>query len=336
MDHPFRTSNALFTLLVVAILLSAPGTPATAGEDMTLRINDAMAVPGERVAVVMRTYASRGVGQGQICLNVRNANRGGNGPLVNLEEAVVFSEHGDAVVDMVFDGPGQAAMIEFSSASGTVNWLDGAMAVLFFRLDGALLPGEFFTLDLDPAATFLIDAVGQNIPLDLRRGQLLVRAPGEPLVVGADGDAVNAGQVAALGVATSQTLPLSLGQVTLLWDPAAASGPPVVTMDPRHGNTTYSVDLSVPGRAHVVFSSPDGSLNEVPGQIVSVDLPTAADAPPSSLVTLDPDLTYLVDASDTPLQLDLVADMLQIRLPGMVFADGFELGNLDEWPVVVP
>ena len=144
-NMPAVPTKTLGLFLAIVVLLVIPSTPASAGDEMTLRINDAMAVPGERMAVVLRTYASRGVGQGQICLNVRNANRGGSGPLVELEGALVFSEHGDAVVDMHFDGPAQMAMVEFSSATAGINWLDGAMAVFFFRTDGTLTPGELFT-----------------------------------------------------------------------------------------------------------------------------------------------------------------------------------------------
>jgi hypothetical protein len=333
--YRFWSQGLKVVALIAAVLAIAPGSPAAAGEPLTLRINDAMAVPGARMALVLRTYAPRGVGQGQICLNVRS--RGpGNSPLVALEGAAVFSQEDDAEVDMAFDGPAQMAMVAFSSASGTINWADGALAVFFFRLDGALAPGQTFIIDLDPAGTFLIDAEKQNIPLDLRGGDLTVRAPGAPMVVAAEGDNVTAGSVAALGVETSQLLPLRLGQVALRWDPAAASGPPVVTMDPRHGAADYTVDLTVPGRALVAFLSPDGSLNEVPGKIVSVDLPTASNAPPSSLVTLDPVLTYIVDASGLPLQVELIADLLEIRVQSLVFADGFESGGIDEWPIAVP
>ena len=135
---------------------------------------------------------------------------------------------------------------------------------------------------------------------------------------------------------TSQVLPLSLGQLVLRWDPAAAAGPPVVTMDPRHGDADFTVDLSVPGRAFVTFSSPDGSLNEVPGKLLSVDLPIDGGAPPYSLVFPDPDLTYLIDTDSTPLQHELIPDLLHVQLPGLVFAAGFELGGLEEWPSAMP
>ena len=123
--------------------------------------------------------------------------------------------------------------------------------------------------------------------------------------------------------------------MALHWDPAVAAGPPAVTMDSRHGLAFFSVDLTVPGRAVVTFSSPDGSLNEVPGKIVSIDLPTAAGAPPgsSSAVTLDPALTHLEDPGGSPIPVTLIADFLELGPASAIFADGFESGDLGAWTV---
>ena len=333
MDKPRQ--RTIVCLLALTLTLLGPGS-ATAGDlDLTLRINDAMATPGERVAVVLRTYAPRGVGQGQIC-RAAQANRGpGAGPRLDLEEVVVFSEQDDATVVETFDGTAQTAVIEFASPSATINWADGPLAVLFFRLDASLQPGQEFELMLDLADTFLVDAFDQSIPLELRGGVLTVRDPGAPYELAAEGDEILPGDVAALGVDTSELFPIGSGQVALRWDPAVAAGPPVVSMDPRHGDASFSVDLSEPGRALVSFSSPDGSLNEVAGKIIGVDLPTAAGAPAvASALTLDPVLTFLEDPGDSPIPIALVADVLDLR--GPIFADGFESGDLDEWTAAVP
>lgn len=322
--------------IVIAAAWAFLAAPALAQEPLTLRINDAEGAPGGVAAVVLRTYAPRGVGQGQICFTANEA-RGGSAPFVALEEVVVFSEAGDAEVVHAFDDQAQMALIEFASASASINWADGPLAVLFFRLDPALDPGQTFALGLDLAGTFLIDAGGQNIPLEPRGGVLTLRAPGAPYELAAEGDSLISGNVAALGVDTSEAFAIGGGRVALLWDPAFASGPPEVSMDPRHGNAVFSVDLTVPGRALVTFDSPDGSLNEVPGKIVSVDLPTDVAMPPgSSPLTLDPDLTYLQDPAGAPLPIALIADVLVIELPGTIFTDGFESGGLGAWSAVVP
>ena len=330
-DRQRRIGVAILALTVAALAV-APNE-LLAGDAMTLRISDTMAEPGDRVAVVLRTYAPRGISQGQICFAARNSRGPGGTPFVALEEAVVFSELGDAEVVQVFDGPAQMALIEFTSLSATVNWADGPLAVLFFRLDPGLQPGWAFALDLDLAETFLIDAQGQSVPLEPRGGVLTVRAPGAPYELAAEGDNVAGGAVAALGVDTSEVFAIGGGQMALRWDPAVAAGPPAVSMDPRHGHAVFDVDLDLPGRALVTFTSPDGSLNEVPGKIVSIDLPIAASAPPGSSypVTLDPLLTRLRDPGGSPIPIALIADVLELELAGPIFADGFESGDTASW-----
>lgn len=329
-----RTSVTILALIIGACII-APGKLEAGGETMTLRINDTTAEAGDRVAVVLRTYAPRGVGRGQICLRANPNARGGGGPLLALEEVVVFSELGDAEVVQTFDGPSQVALIEFSSLSATINWTDGAMAVFFFRLDGALQPGQNFDLELDLAETFLIDAEEQSIQLRLRGGELTVRDPSAPHELAAEGDDVVAGEIANLGVETAGIFAIGSGQVALRWDPATAAGSPVVSMDPRHGVAFFSVDLAEPGLALVTFDSPDGSLNEIPGTIVSVDLPTAGGAPPASPVTLDPLLTHLEDPAGSPIPIMLIADVLEIEFSGTIFTDGFESGDVGEWTTAV-
>lgn len=330
-----RQQKVFLTILAVAWMASFTPSELSAGDqEMTLRINDAAAEAGDRVAVVLRTYAPRGVGQGQICLSADQARGAGGGPLLDLEEVVVFSEQGDAVVVETFDGPAQMALIEFSSLSATINWADGPLAVLFFRLDSSLQPGQEFALELDLADTFLVDGEGRDILLEPRGGVLTVRAPGAPHELAAEGDELIPGGIAALGVETAENFSIGSGQVALTWDPAVAAGPPVVSMDPRHGDASFSIDLTVPGRVLVTFDSPDGSLNEVPGEIVSVDLPTVAGAPPFSPVTLDPLLTHLEAPGGMTIPITLIADVLD--LAGTIFTDGFEDGDTEAWSQTTP
>src|SRR5829696_5211925 len=58
-----RTVLVLSTLLLGALALPRD---ASAADKLALRTNDAEGVPGGVVAVVVRTYASRAIGQGQI------------------------------------------------------------------------------------------------------------------------------------------------------------------------------------------------------------------------------------------------------------------------------
>lgn len=63
-----RRTLALTVGVLTAVTGLALASPALAGSDLTLRVNDVKAAPGSLVAVEVRTYAPRGVGQGQICL----------------------------------------------------------------------------------------------------------------------------------------------------------------------------------------------------------------------------------------------------------------------------
>jgi len=78
-----RTVPRTLTVLALLILPWMVATsPATAGSDLTLRVNDVKAAPGELIAVEVRTYAPRGVGQGQICLRAASRlNSSGSGSL---------------------------------------------------------------------------------------------------------------------------------------------------------------------------------------------------------------------------------------------------------------
>ena len=321
-------------------ILSGPGALFAGGEAMTLRINDATTRPGARVAVVLRTYAPRGISQGQVCFRSSAARPQGEapaGPFRSLDEVVVFSQTGDAEVVQTFDGVTQTALIEFQSASATINWADGPLAVLFFHLTPLVAPGDEFDLILDLANSFLFDAEGQVIPIEPRAGLLTVLAQGVPSELSAEGDSVPAGSVAALGVETSELFAVGSGRVALSYDPDFVSGTPAVTMDPRHGAAFFSVDDLTPGRVVVSFSSPDGSLNSVPGALVSIALPTSAGLPPGSQsgVTLDPTLTHLEDPAGSPIALTLAGDVLEVGNPAsLIFSDGFESGDLLRWTSV--
>ncbi len=57
-----RTAASILTLSLATLIL--PGRLLGGDQDLTLRINDAIAEAGDEVVVVLRTYAPRGVGQG--------------------------------------------------------------------------------------------------------------------------------------------------------------------------------------------------------------------------------------------------------------------------------
>lgn len=326
----FQTSRSRLAAVVLATLAFLFGgvEPASARrgrEALKLRVNDAIARPGGTVAIVLRTYAARPIRQGQISVRVRKgrptkALSALTAPALTAEEvtqpvrpltflgAVVYSSQGDSATRASMTGApdSQAVAVQFASPSATVNAADGPLAVLRFRLDPAVAPGQQYTITVDPALTSLVDGGGRPILVEPIDAVLTVRAPAAPLAVAAEGDEVEPGEMAELGVQTFEPFRVSSGRVTLRFDPAAAGGAPVVRMDPRYGNATFTVSRR-PGGLVVDFQSPDRTLNLVPGTIVAVDLPTRASAAigTASPVTLDPAGTWLRNPRGRKLRLKL-------------------------------
>src|SRR5687767_7374504 len=150
------------TALAVAVLaLSALSSqPSAAADKLTLRVNDARGGPGDLVSVVVRTYASRPIAQGQICIGARRQARGRatanatvgeaaatGSPFASLEKVEVFSARQDATFQVSFDG--QDADVIFRSPSASINAVDGPLAVFHFRLSSSVQEGEVYEIALD-------------------------------------------------------------------------------------------------------------------------------------------------------------------------------------------
>ncbi len=330
------------SVLFLLMLGTVPAERPLAAADLALRLSDAEARPGGQVALVLRTYAARPIKQGQICFIacLNQAHQGGALPFDSLEDAVVFSEFDDALTLTTFesDGQTQTAILEFNSATGRVNWADGPMASVFLTLAADTPPGATIELVLDPANTFLIDDAGQPVPLRLRDGILTVLPAAAPLSLTADGDELLPGDVALLAVETSEIFPLSSAELAFRYDPEIATGPPQVTHEDRYGTATLDLDLSTPGLILASLVSADGSLNEIPGQLVSILLPTSPTIPLGTLspVSLDPALTTLRDLQGQPVPLTLFEDVVTFGELTPLFSDGFESGTLSAWSSQTP
>jgi hypothetical protein len=341
MTQRFRLSLAA---LVAAILLltAAPEAMARRGggnggggngggggdSSLVLRVNPAIGAPGGIVAVVLRTYAPRPIRQGQISVRVSRRSRPAKlgltlddltAPIrpLTLISAVVYSPQNDALAQGLLNGltDGQLAKVTFQSPSGSVNSADGPLAVFRFRLDPSVKPGDIFDLSLDPVQVALTDPAGQPITIAPRSDALTVRAPSDPFRLEADGDKVQPGAVAELGVNTFEPFLVSGGRVTLTWNPAVAGGAPTVKLDPRYGKSTFTVDTSKPGRLVVDFRSPDSSFNTVPGTIVAITLPISASVGigTSSAFTLDPAGTFFLNRRGKKIPLKLQSGTIQIQ-----------------------
>lgn len=313
----------LCLLLPLGILL--PEAAEARGEDkaLTLRVNDAVALPGGVAAVVLRTYAPRPVRQGQVSIRVKKRPRPGAGRITApaltplgaqasvaaLTGATVYSTRGDSVsqASLLSAADAQWVKLQFTSNSGTVNAADGPLAVLRLRLGADARPGDVFDLQVELPQSFLTDAQGRPVVLEPRAATLTVRAPGSPYQVEAEGDEVEPGETAELGFQTFEPLALSGGQIALRYAPRLAAGPPVVRIDPRYGRATFSVDTATPGLLVVTFRSSDRTLNTVPGTIVGIELPTRAGVRggTSSPLTLDATRTYLLNANGRKVRLQI-------------------------------
>ncbi len=295
---------------------------------LVLRVNPAIGVPGGIVAVVLRTYAPRPIRQGQISVRVSRRPRPAKlgltlddltAPIrpLTLISAVVYSPQNDALAQGLLNGltDGQLAKVTFQSPSGSVNSADGPLAVFRFRLDPAVKPEDIFDLSLDPLQIALADAAGQPITIAPRSDALTVRAPADPFRLEADGDKVQPGAVAELGVNTFEPFLVSGGRVTLTWNPAVGGGAPTVKLDPRYGKSTFTVDTSRPGRLVVDFKSPDSSFNTVPGTIVAITMPISASAGigTSSPFTLEPAGTFFLNRRGKKIPLGLRSGTIQIQ-----------------------
>ena len=325
--------NALWTILLLPL---AP-PPAAGGDVLTIRVNDAVSEPGGVVAVVLRTYASRPAGQGQICFRGRRVTDGGGQLFTGLEGFIVFSDEGDASANGFFDPLTGEVLISFQSPTATINATSGVLLVAYMRLDPGVTVGEQLELAMDLPDSFLFDENGDPIALNPRYGLLTIRGMGAPTLLAADGDRIEAGTPADLGVQTFEAFEVASGQVTLLYDPSLAGGAPLVSMDPRHGRAVFLADTSIPGRVSVTFTSDDATLNTVPGEIVSIVLPIAPEAPVGLYaLTLDPASTFLLDPGGVPVSVTLGSDVIEILGPEAIFVDGFESGDLEAWSAVFP
>lgn len=326
-----RTALPLAVFALCALLV--PGA-ATAGDKLALRVNDAKAGPGDLVAVVVRTYASRPIGQGQIAVRgKKRASRRANAsalssgpaalssqpeaavdePFVRLERAVVFSANQDARFNVTF-GP-EGAVVEFRSPSGSINSVDGPLAVFYFRVSDQVREGEEYDLNVEVANSFIIAPSGERVEIENRPGELRIEGGGEDLDLAAVGGRVKPGKVARLGIQTRQPVPLSGGRVALRFDPKVVAGNPWVVMDPRYGQAQARVDARSPGLLVIDFQSPKAKLNQVPGEIFQIRMATRRDVKRGTRVPLQlvDDLTYLLDDEGEVLSVELVDGALVFK-----------------------
>ncbi len=312
--------RSLLLATAMLITLAAPAAWAQQEESLTLRLADASGAPGGIVAVVLRTYSSRGVGQGQVCMPIRQRAQGPVGspaadPIAAVLASVVFSRRNDAVYDTQLDPDGQSLMLSFDSPTASINEVDGPLAVVYLRLRSDLVPGQEYEIGLDLPDSFLVDGEGAPIAIEGRPGRLRVEGPATPFSLSAAAEDTVPGRTALLSAQSEQLRLLSTGRVALRYDPLVADGVPQVRIDPRYGTGDFNLNGSAPAQGLVVvnFVSPARDLNRVTGDFIQVLLPTRADIPvgTESPVRIDPALSWLVGRSGQVLTLDLDDDVIE-------------------------
>ena len=320
-------AGALLLLFAMAAIGSAP--PAQAKDALTLRVNDAFAEPGGLAAIVVRTYATKPIGQGQLCFRSRPAGAGiTDGAFVaaaatdsdvfaELVGVKVFAKRKDALVDASFETAGGERMIviQFSSDSATINRVDGPLAVIYYRISENVTPGSEYRIEIDAANTLVLDGNGNPIKFAPRAGRLRIRRPSEPFEAEAEGDKIRPGERAELGLETFEPVAMSSGQVGITYDPAIASGRPKVKLKRKYGRRKFSVERSTPGLVLVTFRSSNSSWNLVPGQIISIRLPTSRRVPigTRSPVRIDPSLTFFVGSDGETLPYEFENGSVRFR-----------------------
>lgn len=324
--HRTVPARVLPLVILACLAVASAGTAGGQEEALTLRVNDAEAAPGGIAAVVLRTYSSRGIGQGQLCLGVHrqvgpdreSEVPEGDAILTELLAIRVYSAQNDARYRARFDPIAQTADAKFGSLTASINEVDGPLAVLYFRVSSAAVPGDRYDIGLLAADTFLIDGDGLPIPVSIRPGRLDIRARAEPYETGASAEDTVPGQVAFLGFSTREPFRIGEGQVGLEYDASLAAGPAEVFVDPRYGPAEWTVDEPVPGQLLIRFTSPNAWLGHLPGEILSVRVPTRPDIPPGtqSPVIVDPALTWLAGKDGGLLDIALENDVLTFVPPG--------------------
>lgn len=331
--------TALLALSAVFVSTSARAQ----AEPLTLRVSDAEGEPGGPVAIILRTYASRPVSQGRLgftsSAGAFAAPVGGTEPFASFDGGTIFGVNGDVIGSLVWDPGTQSVDAIFSSASASINAVDGILAVLHFTLDAGVSPGATYNLDLATGGLFYLqDANGSPLPWTPRSGQLAVLAPGSPATLEVGGPKVHPGAYAEVEIDTLEPFAVESGVVELTYPSTLLFEPVSVITDPfaRHGSVTVtSAQVTEPGRLRIEFFSPGADFNATPGTLFVVGFRTDAATPIGTMgpLALDAIETYLEGPGASPIALALAGDVVEfVNDPG-IFHDDFEWGTLGAWSV---
>ncbi len=327
-----RNHNYLGAL---ALLLCLGISRGEAQEALTLRVADSETEVGGVAVVVIRTYAPRPVTQGQLCFRLRRTlRRGASQPLLTLEEARVFSSNGVISPDIQILDDGATVMLEFTSGAADVNESDGPLAALFLRAGDALMAGDEVEVELDLAATTLSDGVGAPIPVEGRGGRLRVVPVGSALQWEIGSATVPAGQTGLVEISTQRSLPLGAATLSVEYVTTHLRDLPTARLLRDHGDANMVVSHPSPGVMDIDLDSPGMNLNEVPGDLVELQLPTDSSVVGGTLSAIGWRVAESSAEDAGGLEVDLAFEdgQLEILASAVIFMDAFESGDLSAWP----
>ncbi len=334
--------------LVLAGLGGAAPAAAIPVEPLMLRVQDAEGAPGERTAIVFRTYASRPIRRGRLASGLAPALQvpgaavrivGTTQPIASCESVVIFSVTGDAISQpCLFDVATQAFDVNFESLSATINAMDGVFGVIYVWLAADAVPGDQYTVALDLGISFLDDPEDDPVLLETRSGTLTIRAPSAPVGFSVDGGKVHPGSGAVIELGTAEPFDLQEGRLVITYDPAIATGLPEVIADPRHGDVSLVVTHPSPGEIQIDFTSALEDFNSVPGDLLVMHFGTPPGVPIGTLSPLAI-LTGLGESSlvapnSMPLSVAWDAQGIEFAVDHGIFNDGFDGGDSGFWSYI--
>ena len=334
-------------IALAGLSLSAPAA-AIGVEPLVIRVQNAIGAPGERTAIVFRTYASRPIRRGRILASVAPVAVAPGArvegafaqaaavadPIDTCDTVVIFSVAGDATAlpcDMPFGT--QTMDAQFESLSATINAQDGVLGVLYVTLAQTVTPGDQYTIALDPGLTFLNDPEEDGVTIEPRAGTLTIRAPTAPVSLSADGGKVQPGSGAVIEIGTQEPFNLQEGTIVITYDPAIATELPVVTADPRHGQVNLVVTYPQAGKVRIDFVSPLENFNGVPGNLLMMHFGTSPEVPLGTLspITIVNGESFLVAPGSIPMAVAWEQRDIEFILDPGIFNDGFDTGDTWVW-----
>ncbi len=251
------------SMLLAAAIAAVVAPGAESQEALTLSLDDMEAEPGKVAVLVVRSYQPRPISQGQVCFII------GEPRFTALRRAVARSTMRDAVTTANLTSPFEAAMT-MSSPSATINAVEGPVMLIAFTVDPTAVPGESFTLSVDLPDSFLVDAAGGPVSLEILPGTFTVKTPGGPHELEADNAKAPAGSLVVLDVATAEYQPLASGHIEYRYDTALVESIQSVRVLALRNDANVMADASIPGRISISFSSPSRTIAKIPGQFIEI------------------------------------------------------------------